>query len=143
MRLDALELNLTVAAIRMATRSRIRGNIKASNLKQLPAAASDSTMKHDYRNDPHSDEAQQFLSWLETETVDVLRRDYRNLEAVKSSVFLYVNRAFEAGLPDGLVGADVVFHHGRSVAGTVSGPGIGPSASVSRNSAELAKSRGR
>ena len=41
------------------------------------------------------------------------------------------------------LGADVVFHHGRSVAGTVSGPGIGPSASVSRNSAELAKSRGR
>ena len=28
--------------------------------------------------------------------------------------------------------ADVVFHHGRSVAGTVSGPGIGPSASVSQ-----------
>ncbi len=61
-------------------------------------------MKHDYRSDPNSDKAQSFLSWLETETGDALRRDYGNVEAVKSSVFLYVNRAYEAGLPDGLVG---------------------------------------
>lgn len=61
-------------------------------------------MKHDYRSDPNSDKAQLFLSWLETETADALRSDYGNVEAVKSSVFLYVNRAYEAGLPDGLVG---------------------------------------
>lgn len=61
-------------------------------------------MKHDYHNDPDSDEALQFLSWLESETAEALRADYGNLESVKSSVFLYVNRAYEAGLPDGLVG---------------------------------------
>jgi hypothetical protein len=61
-------------------------------------------MKYDYRSDPDSDEAQSFLSWLEAETSNALRDDYGNIEAVKSSVFLYVNRAYEAGLPDSLVG---------------------------------------
>ncbi len=61
-------------------------------------------LNHDYRSDSDSDKAQTFLSWLESETADALRSDYGNVEAVKSSVFLYVNRAYEAGLPDGLVG---------------------------------------
>ncbi|MFK7955449.1 MAG: hypothetical protein AB8B96_05080 [Lysobacterales bacterium] len=61
-------------------------------------------MKHNYRTDPNSDNAQLFLSWLETETVKTLRSDYGNLDAVKSSTFLYVNRAYEAGLPDDIVG---------------------------------------
>ena len=69
-------------------------------------------MKHDYRSDPNSDKAQSFLSWLESETADALQSDYGNVEALKSSVFLYVNRAYEAGLPDGLVGQ--IF--GRSIA---------------------------
>lgn len=61
-------------------------------------------MKHDYRSDPSSENAQSFLRWLESETANALREDYGNVEAIKSSVFLYVNRAYEAGLPDSLVG---------------------------------------
>ena len=61
-------------------------------------------MKHDYRIDPDSDKAQAFLDWLESETAAALRNDRGNAEAVKSSVFLYVNRAYEAGLPDATIG---------------------------------------
>lgn len=61
-------------------------------------------MKHDYRSDPNSDQARSFLSWLESETTNALRSDYGDVEALKSSVFLHVNRAYEAGLPDGLIG---------------------------------------
>lgn len=61
-------------------------------------------MKHDYRSDSDSEQAQAFLSWLESETTAALARDHGNLETVRSSVFLFVNRAYEAGLPDALIG---------------------------------------
>ena len=61
-------------------------------------------MKHDFRADPSSTQAEAFLEWLESETTSALRRDRGDAEATKSSVFLYVNRAYEAGLPDHLIG---------------------------------------
>ncbi|MEM1175735.1 MAG: hypothetical protein AAGA33_07525 [Pseudomonadota bacterium] len=61
-------------------------------------------MKHDFRGDPDSARAQAFCDWLENETSNALRNDHGNIEAIKSSVFLYVNRAYEAGLPDAAVG---------------------------------------
>ena len=61
-------------------------------------------MKHDYRSDPDSERASEFLEWLESETVAALSRDHGNIDAIASTVFLYVNRAYEAGLPDKLVG---------------------------------------
>ena len=61
-------------------------------------------MKHDYRSDPDSDKASQFLEWLQSQTAAALSRDHGNIDAVASTVFLFVNRAYEAGLPDKLVG---------------------------------------
>lgn len=63
-------------------------------------------MKHDFPSDCDSDSAQAFINWLESETVSARRRGRNNADAesLKASVFLYVNRAYEAGLPDNVVG---------------------------------------
>jgi hypothetical protein len=57
-------------------------------------------MKHDFREHPSGDEDQGFLVWLENETTDLLRRSYRNGEATKGAIFLFVNRAFEAHMTE-------------------------------------------
>ena len=61
-------------------------------------------MKHNYRQDADSDQAKAFLSWLESDTANALKAGHGNVDAVRSSIFLYVNRAYEAGMPDDLVG---------------------------------------
>lgn len=60
-------------------------------------------MKHDYRSDPDSADAQQFLHWLEEQAGEHLKRDFGNADATRGSIFLFVNRACEAGLPDRLI----------------------------------------
>ena len=60
-------------------------------------------MKHDYRADPDSAEAQQFLDWLENQAAEHLKRDFGSADATRGSIFLFVNRACEAGLPDRLI----------------------------------------
>lgn len=62
-------------------------------------------MKHDFAtsNDKATDD--RFVGWLEAETIDGLRRAYGDGEAVKSIVLLYVNRAYEAHMPQELIGA--------------------------------------
>jgi hypothetical protein len=62
-------------------------------------------VKHDFRRQPEGPEAEQFLAWLEHETVDMLRRTHGDPEGTKTSIFLYVNRAYEAHLTDEQIGA--------------------------------------
>jgi hypothetical protein len=62
-------------------------------------------MKHDFRNLPDGAEADLFRGWLERETVDSLRRGYRDGEATKAAIFLFVNRAYEAHMPESEIGA--------------------------------------
>ncbi len=60
-------------------------------------------MKHDYRADSSSADAQRFIDWLENQAAEHLRRDFGNADATRGSIFLFVNRACEAGLPDELL----------------------------------------
>lgn len=62
-------------------------------------------MKHDFRTQPTGEAADRFCSWLEQETIEMLRRSYGDAEATKSTIFLFVNRAFEAHLPEAEIGA--------------------------------------
>lgn len=57
-------------------------------------------MKHDFRIEPTGPTADRFCEWLLCETANALTRDYGNGEATKASIFLFVNRAFEAHLPE-------------------------------------------
>ena len=61
-------------------------------------------MKHDFAtsNDKAADD--QFLAWLEAETINDLRRSYGDGEGTKTMIFLFVNRAFEAHMPEPLIG---------------------------------------
>ena len=62
-------------------------------------------MKHDFRNRTDGAEANRFRGWLERETVDSLRRGYGDGEATKAAIFLFVNRAYEAHMPEPEIGA--------------------------------------
>ena len=62
-------------------------------------------MKHDFRNRTDGAEADRFRGWLERETVDSLRRGYGDGEAAKAAIFLFVNRAYEAHMPEPEIGA--------------------------------------
>ncbi len=62
-------------------------------------------MKHNFVDDPDSGKAEAFRRWLETETLEALRRDYGNADAFKASVFLFANRAYEARLPEAEIAA--------------------------------------
>ena len=75
-------------------------------------------MKHDYRSDPDSVDAQLFLQWLEGELTLHLTRDFGDAEATRGSIFLFANRACEAGLPDELL-AEIF---GRALAKAGYGP---------------------
>lgn len=61
-------------------------------------------MKHDFRINPSGDEADAFRVWLERETVGMLERTRGDGEGTKSAIFLYVNRAFEAHMPEREIG---------------------------------------
>jgi hypothetical protein len=61
-------------------------------------------MKHDFRQQPSGEAAEQFCSWLEQETTASLRHSYGDAEATKSAIFLYVNRAYEAHMPGEQIG---------------------------------------
>ena len=61
-------------------------------------------MKHDFRLHPSGESADRFCSWLEQETTESLRRSYGDGEATKSAIFLFVNRAHEAHMPDDQIG---------------------------------------
>ena len=61
-------------------------------------------MKHALRAQPSGDEADRFCAWLEQETIDSLRRSYGDGEATKSAIFLFVNRAYEAHMPESRIG---------------------------------------
>jgi hypothetical protein len=61
-------------------------------------------MKHDFRQEPTGEPAERFCSWLEQETIDSLRRSYGDGEATKSAIFLFVNRAYEAHMPEEQIG---------------------------------------
>ncbi len=75
-------------------------------------------MKHDFRTDPDSVDAQLFREWLEGETSTHLKRDFGDAEATRGSIFLFANRACEAGLPD----AELAGIFGRSLAKAGYGP---------------------
>ncbi|HTU93748.1 MAG TPA: hypothetical protein VMF69_26950 [Gemmataceae bacterium] len=61
-------------------------------------------MKYDFRQQQSSETAIRFCSWLEQETIESLRRSYGNGEATKSAIFLFVNRAYEAHMPEEQIG---------------------------------------
>jgi len=57
-------------------------------------------MKHDFEKLPEGPEAARYSAWLLSETIDSLKKAYGDLESTKSTIFLYVNRAFEANMPE-------------------------------------------
>ncbi len=61
-------------------------------------------MKHDFRAQPTGDAADQFCSWLEQEATEALRRSHGDGEATKAAIFLFVNRAYEAHMPEQRIG---------------------------------------
>jgi hypothetical protein len=61
-------------------------------------------MKHDFRTAPDGEAAERFRAWLERETTDGLKRAFGNPESTKTVIFLFVNRAFEAHMPEQMIG---------------------------------------
>jgi hypothetical protein len=61
--------------------------------------------KHDFTLEPTGDAADRFRSWLEQSTADMLRRTFGDPEGTKTAIFLFVNRAYEAKMPDREIGA--------------------------------------
>lgn len=61
-------------------------------------------MKHNFHQHPSGEDAEHFCSWLEQETPDSLSRSIGDGEATKSAIFLFVNRAYEAHMPEEQIG---------------------------------------
>jgi hypothetical protein len=61
-------------------------------------------MKHDFANSTDKAADERFRAWLEAETIDGLRRSYGDPEGTKTTIFLFVNRAYEAHMPEELIG---------------------------------------
>ena len=61
-------------------------------------------MKHDFLVQRTGDAADRFCSWLEQETIDSLRRSHGDAEGTKAAIFLFVNRAYEAHMPESKIG---------------------------------------
>lgn len=61
-------------------------------------------MKHDFRAQPSGNAADSFCLWLEQETIESLRKAYGDNEATKGAIFLFVNRAYEAHMPESKIG---------------------------------------
>lgn len=57
-------------------------------------------MQHDFLDNPAGHGAEAFCHRLLSETTAALTRDYGNAGATKASIFMFVNRAFEAHLPE-------------------------------------------
>lgn len=57
-------------------------------------------MKHDFSKQPDGSDADRFISWLQDETTSSLRSSYGDLESLKTSLFLYANRAYESRLEE-------------------------------------------
>jgi hypothetical protein len=55
-------------------------------------------MKFDARADHDPDRRNVFIKWLVGEAASGLRRSAGDMESLRSVVFLYLNRAYEAGL---------------------------------------------
>lgn len=62
-------------------------------------------MKHNFRNQPDGEDADRFVSWLENETIDCLKRSIGNADVTSAAIFLYANRAYEAHMPEDKIGA--------------------------------------
>jgi len=60
--------------------------------------------KHDFSREPTGVAADDFRLWLEDQTIDMLRRTLDDPEGTKTAIFLFVNRAYEAKMPDGEIG---------------------------------------
>ena len=56
-------------------------------------------MNYNVRRDAPSKTKEEFVAWLLDETVSMLQRSAGNGEALKGAVFLFLNRAYEAGIP--------------------------------------------
>ncbi|HEY6166875.1 MAG TPA: hypothetical protein VI454_02460 [Verrucomicrobiae bacterium] len=56
-------------------------------------------MKFDARTDSSPEKKTAFTAWLLEETISTLRRSAGDPEGLKTAVFLYFNRAYEAGIP--------------------------------------------
>jgi hypothetical protein len=65
---------------------------------------SDTIMKYDFRYGLRGDMADSFCSWLEQVTIESLSRSYGDGEATKAAIFLFVNRAYEARMPESKIG---------------------------------------
>ncbi len=53
-------------------------------------------MKYDLRQDPNEEHKGDFLAWLFDTTVADLRRSRSEPERIRSAIFLYLHRAYEA-----------------------------------------------
>jgi hypothetical protein len=61
-------------------------------------------MKHDLRVHPTGELAERFSAWLEQQTTESLRQAHGDGEATKAAIFLFVNRAYEAHMPEDQIG---------------------------------------
>lgn len=61
-------------------------------------------MKHDFTTSTDKAADELFRAWLEAETIDGLKRSYGDGEGTKTMIFLFVNRAYEAHMPETLIG---------------------------------------
>jgi hypothetical protein len=68
------------------------------------AAARVVGMKHDFATSTDKADDDRFIAWLEAETIADLRRTHGDGEGTKTMIFLFVNRAFEAHMPENLIG---------------------------------------
>ena len=80
------------------------GRAGAGTGARAAATTAASIMTHDFRTQPDGEAAERFRAWLEAQTIDGLRRTYGNAEATQAVIFLFVNRAFEAHMPEGMIG---------------------------------------
>jgi hypothetical protein len=62
-------------------------------------------MKHNFPEQPDGANADRFLAWLEAETIDFLKRSIGDPETTRAAIFLFVNRAYEAHMPEDKIGA--------------------------------------
>jgi hypothetical protein len=58
----------------------------------------------DYQKDDSQDSLQEFVEWLQKETISILSRSKGDTDSIRSAIFLFVNRAMEAHLPDDIIG---------------------------------------
>jgi hypothetical protein len=61
-------------------------------------------MKYDLRQDERREGLDQFIEWLQSETMSSLAGSVGNDDAIRAAVFLFMNRALEAHLPERTVG---------------------------------------